>query len=595
MRDQTVAGPRTTPRRPRAAPAGAPPRDRAGELLLPARQFLDWFAELERAIDGQLRHQAKTAGRPMKAGRRSGAQARALEQIGWHGKLGRRRLEALRTGRCEERDGVAMFALADVAEALWQKDIALEELYPPEIYPWVADTTALPEAHFCATCSDEVLPIRDTDGQLTCAFCENPLTRPIVNAPRIGATPAPRATVRARRPRRTRLWLTRGQILREAAALLLENDHCVFATARALCERHPRRWPAGPRAIEGTITYALRRERLLLGNRRTIHADQRLRAEERARIERYLARPSRPPAYRGAFPAAVVFEAAWLYYYDQRDLRDVAQLLARRWPELASGAKKPLERRLADSFHRNGWATRTPLSEEVLAEAVWLYYYDQWGLERTAELLKRRWPWVSNASDHAFGKSIQRAFHQQGWKTRTQADGASLRAASGTCGRTTKKGQPCRNVPAPGSSICRMHQRERPQPLARDLVDSAPLIAWLGARAQERGSRQAAASLVGIQQTMFNKLLRTGGTTRPGQVTRRYIERLLTNALANDPHLLVPRFTDLYQLAEPAAPTTGVPAHAPSGPKPRRAASKRGRARASHAPTRALTGARGRR
>jgi hypothetical protein len=44
----------------------------------------------------------------------------------------------------------------------------------------------------------------------------------------------------------------------------------------------------------------------------------------------------------------------------------------------------------------------------------------------------------------------------------------------------------------------------------------------------------------------LDPLRKTGGTSTPGKLTRRLIEHSLATALENDPELIVPRFTDLY-------------------------------------------------
>jgi hypothetical protein len=214
-----------------------------------------------------------------------------------------------------------------------------------------------------------------------------------------------------------------------------------------------------------------------------------------------------------------------------------------------------------------------PLPPPLLLAAASLYYGDGLGFERVASELKLRWPDFAQTSDRRFGRRIQAAFLVNGWPARTSEETRRRRDQTHTCAALTKKGHRCRNAPTPGRDTCSVHSSTAPAPRRDhfDLVDSEPFIVWLRARTSERGGHAGAARLTGIQKATIGKLLRTGGTTRPGKVTRRYIERALATAIANDPDLIVPRFSDLYELVtshgelSPATRKAEVPS-APTAP-----------------------------
>jgi hypothetical protein len=132
---------------------------------------------------------------------------------------------------------------------------------------------------------------------------------------------------------------------------------------------------------------------------------------------------------------------------------------------------------------------------------------------------------------------------------------------------TETTGRRCGNFAMHGDTKCWAHSEKTceargaalaagHQAVQHELVDSAPFVAWLHGRVASYGSQRATVPIVGLDSSVLSKILKTGGTSTPGKVTRRLIEHSLATALQNDPELIVPRFTDLY--AAPKKPTSGT-------------------------------------
>jgi hypothetical protein len=126
---------------------------------------------------------------------------------------------------------------------------------------------------------------------------------------------------------------------------------------------------------------------------------------------------------------------------------------------------------------------------------------------------------------------------------------------------TETTGRRCGNFAMHGDTKCWAHSEKTRdartaalaaghQAVQRELVDSAPFVAWLRGRVASYGSQLATVPIVGLDASILGKILKTGGTSTPGRLTRRLIEHSLATALENDPELVVPRFTDLYDASK---------------------------------------------
>jgi hypothetical protein len=242
-------------------------------------------------------------------------------------------------------------------------------------------------------------------------------------------------------------------------------------------------------------------------------------------------RHSSPPEYQGPLAALVMWEAAWRYYSCHYGFLRIARLLRARWPSLDYRSERSLASTLQQQFHRNGWPAREQRQATV-------------------------------AANYRHGMSIHR--HQAAY-TRAQARKrrGGLRPR---CRAATKRtGKRCRNHALPGERHCYAHSKKRAQQreaallltlagAQRELVDSEPFVAWLAGRARQYGGITRTAEIVGLNRTIVGQILARGGTSHPGQLTRRIIEQALNCALRNDPTLTVPRFRDLY---DPDSQTTG--------------------------------------
>jgi hypothetical protein len=247
---------------------------------------------------------------------------------------------------------------------------------------------------------------------------------------------------------------------------------------------------------------------------------------------------SSPPEYQGPLPTRVMWEAAWRYYSCHYGFLRIARLLRARWPSLGYRSDRSLASTLQQQFQRNGWSARE---------------------QRQATI----------AANYRHGMSIHR--HQAAYTrevARQRRGGLRPR-----CRATTKRtGKRCRNHALPGERHCYAHSKKRSQQreaaltltlagAQRELVDSRPFVAWLAARACQYGGITRTAEIVGLNRTIVGQILARGGTSHPGQLTRRLIEHALNCALRNDPTLTVPRFRDLYDPdSQAAAPALAIAA-----------------------------------
>jgi hypothetical protein len=541
-----LSDPSTTPR---ASQRDTPQH---GESTRDAAPFIAWVEQKIAFYNESEVRQARERGL---AGRQQiGGLEHLLADIGWLEEGARKRMWRWRngkpgTGAYVDRDTGALMVPADQLEAaLEHAEVAVWELYDDE----EADAT-LADA-FCPVCSDEV-----TTADGVCPWCGTAVGRRPRTTAR-GGPPKhrrgrPRGRTEPRRHKRTTLVglrpapkpdpieLLKGEppepagmserrrgmtepFVREAMRVYLEVNLSVLDAARVLFERYPGRW-ANPESMRCGLVYCFTKRGVLIkGDRRIVRHRSDLVAEERLLIEQYL--KSRDP----------------------------------------------------------GYAYRGPLPPEVLWEAASRYYIDGYGFLRIARLLKARWRWVTQSSDRSFAGSLYNAFRVNAWPTRPQREATAAanyrhgmsvhrdkaaynrhrkRKRKGTRPRcqaiTETTGKQCGNFAMAGDTRCWAHSRQTTdsrraalsagrQSAQRELVDSGPFVSWLRGRVECYGSQHATVKIIGLGGGTLGRILKTGGTTRPGKVTRRLIERTLQSALQNDPDLVVPRFTDLYEAAE---------------------------------------------
>lgn len=484
-----------------------------------------------------------------------------LTDIGWLDQGPRKRLWRWRNGKpgvgayIDEDTGALMVPTEQVEEALEHADVAVWEVYPEGD----DELDGTPLEAFCPVCSDEVTTLNGT-----CPWCETRLDhRPMAIArggppkPRRGR---PRGRTQPRRHKRTSLAALspaprpdpiallqdephepagmnerrRGMtepFVREAMRVYLDVGQSVLDAARVLFDRYPGRW-SRPESMRCGLVYCFGcRGVLMNGDRRTIRHRPELLARERARIEQYLETIDPGYAYRGPIPPEAMWEAASRYYIDGYGFLRIARLLQSRWPSLAHSSDRSFAGTLHSAFRTNGWPTRPQR-------------------EATA------------AANYRHGMSIHRdkAVYNRHRKRR-QNGGIQPRCNAIT--ETT--GRRCGNFAMHGDTRCWAHSEKTcearaaalaagHQAVRRELVDSAPFVAWLRGRVDSYGSQLATVPIVGLDSSIISKILKTGGTSTPGKLTRRLIEHSLATALDNDPELVVPRFKDLYDA--PKEPTS---------------------------------------
>lgn len=311
--------------------------------------------------------------------------------------------------------------------------------------------------------------------------------------------------------------------VREAMCVYLDVGHSVLEAARVLFDRYPGRW-SRPESMRDGLVYCFGCRGVLVdGDRRTIRHRPELLARERARIEQYLKTIDPGYAYRGPILPEAMWEAAWRYYIDGYGFLRIARLLRSRWPSLTRSSDKSFGGRLYSAFRTNGWPTRP--QREATAAANYRHG-------------------MSIHRDKAVYNRHRKRLQQGGIRPRCDAI-------------TETTGRPCGNFAMHGDTKCWAHSKRTRearaaalaaghQSVQRELVDSAPFVAWLQGRVASYGSQRATVPIIGLDASVLSKILKTGGTSTPGKVTRRLIEHSLAAALENDPELVVPRFTDLY-------------------------------------------------
>lgn len=410
--------------------------------------------------------------------------------------------------------------------------------------------SALPQDRFCPVCSDEVTPVSDIRrGGLVCPWCDTPLSgKPVATAPRpaprhrlapasgplrhkhariAGLEPAPPPDPIAllqgpERPQPTVADLRKGlpeTFVREAMAAYLEAPTLTDASI-ALVERYPGRW-ANAASLRSGLIYAMRCRGVLVdADRRTVRHRPELIRIEHERIREYLRHPDPGMAYKGNLPPALLWEAAWRYYYDGYGFLRISRLLIARWPWTATNPAR-LGKRLHYAFHMNGWPTRAQ-------------------------------PDATGAANYRHGMTIHHDKAAYNLHRKRQQNPPRPR-----CRGVTKAGRQCYRFAAVGDVFCYSHseaaatRRSFDAMLSQEkrdgyLVDSGPFIVWLAARVRQYGTQKRAAEVLGLGESILGRLLKRGGTSQRGKVTRRLIERTLQAAIENDPELLVPRFSDLY-------------------------------------------------
>ncbi len=316
--------------------------------------------------------------------------------------------------------------------------------------------------------------------------------------------------------------------MREAMRVYLQESLSVLDAARVLFERYPGHW-SRPESMRCGLMYCFKARGVLVdGDRRTIRHRPDLLARERALIEAYLDTPDPGYAYRGLIPPEAVWEAAWRYYIDGYGFLRITRLLMARWPWLTESSDRSFCSRLHYVFRVNGWPTRAQR-------------------EATA------------AANYRHGMSIHRdkaAYNRH----RKRKQNGGIRPHCDGVGKVT--GRPCGSFAMHGDTKCWAHSRRTQaarqaalqagrRAAQQELVDSAPFVAWLRGRVSTYGSQRATLPTVGLDSATLSKILKTGGTSTPGKVTRRLIEKTLEAALRNDPSLVVPRFSDLYDTRKP--------------------------------------------
>jgi hypothetical protein len=541
------------------------PEKQAGPEMRDAAPFIAWVEQRITTTDTELRRQARERG--IEPPKDTGALEILLRDIAWTADGPRKRLYCWRRrqpGRgatLDERTGLFMASAEMIEAALEHAGVAVWEIYPEA---GEADPDA--QELFCPTCSDEV-PV--FDGR--CGWCETAISRPRTQAtgrpPRKPAGTPRKHTRRRRRKSVALKGLTPSKrpdldsltgepveppgvdarrkglpetFVREAMRLYLYCDLVLLDAARILHERHPGRWASPSTLSEGLRGCLDRRGVLLDIDGRTLKHNPQLLERQRERIEAYLETRDPGYAYQGKLPAELVWEAAYRYYLDGWGFNRTARRLFEVFPRIENTSAKSLGLTLHRVFKTNGWPARS---------------------QREAT---RATNWRHGMTAHRGDLRYERHRYRKSKGTQPLCDA--------TC-KTT--GRPCGNYAMRGERKCFAHSErtrtEREAALARghevmraELVDSTPFVAWLQGRVRQYGTQRAASEIVGIKADLLSQILRTGGTKNtPGKLTRGLIERSLAAALKNDPNLLVPRFSDLYDTTPATVVALAPPAPAP--------------------------------
>jgi len=415
------------------------------------------------------------------------------------------------------RDGT--ISVDRVDEVLLRGDAMLWEVYP-HLYEDEEDEDFDYPTRWCAGCAGEA--IMGPDG--LCSRCGTSLERtrvpPVRRGERSGGRPQRRYLVAPRpgsadfraleRPefeyeqgpprvvkgpgQRSRLT---DATLREALEMFAEGAE--LTVAAELLWREDDRGYGSPQALYGALRRQVRRSYGALRN----GARPRV-AEALAHGEVALLEGPAPKALsaRKRLDAAILHEAAWLYYYDGLGFDRAARRL---WPRTRYKSHKSLSRALYDGFKEMGW----PRRDRIEATRAVSYKHGLAPREGRNEGKYRAW--------------------------RAARDGTRSARCAGATERGPDESARCRRPAARGSRYCRCHdpalrewrlevgQRASAGRIAGGhLVPSGPLRAYLLGRKRALGlTNGAIGEAVGMSRDAVGRLLKS----ERGLVRRSTAER----------------------------------------------------------------------
>lgn len=185
----------------------------------------------------------------------------------------------------------------------------------------------------------------------------------------------------------------------------------------------------------------------------------------------------------------------------------------------------------------------SPLTERLLHEARWRYFYDGWGFVRIARLML---PLTVHHTDNSLATALRNAFKREGWPRRDRIQATNLASwhhglkargverdrATGAdaayrrwfkvehgiyrpnCASETVRGEACDRPANRGSLYCQVHgesadHNEEILAAARarrdaNMVPINPWVRWLNGLVAERGTQLAVAGALGCDGTMVS-------------------------------------------------------------------------------------------